>query len=738
MIADKDLTECDKEPIHIPSAIQPHGFFIAIHPQNNTVVAVSANIGHFFTFSAQAMIDQPLEIFFPVLNEWILHGSSDGSTILPQVFSLSHTRNISRYIISVHSNENYLIIEGEAAEKADLFPDFIAQSVIQEATGLSSAKSVQSLSELGVLALQRLSGFGRVMLYRFDEEYNGCVTAEAKTSNLHSYLDHHFPAGDIPVQARELYKKNLIRFIPTAEYEPVPVYGRTADPIDMSYSILRSVSPIHLEYLRNMEVNASMSLSIIVDGELWGLFACHHPEPKSLALTIRRYCEMFIRLFNALIEEKIANEKSQSIFQLQNRYSTLKKAFKTLSTQTDIHDAFQNLGSLWLDGLESDGVSLVQHDRVTKFGTVPEAGQIQALCEQIDSSNNDLLYATDSLSTAFPELDFSEPVAGVLRMIISQNPRTQILWFRNEWSRELKWAGDPEKKSIETAQRINPRLSFETFIIEQKGKSRTWDESHFMAAMLYQQLGSIIELDAARKSIERQNQLLIQQEKMAMMGEMIGAIAHQWNQPLNALSLLISGLSELIDTSDQHTLSEIKLTGMEKIHFMRDTIESFRNFFKPDKAVELFSMTKEIQKVGEQLFPHFKTEKISLFIDSDVGLIEGYPNEFKQIIVSLFANSYEAFLETKKENPWIRCTIEYEQTTIKLYVCDNGGGIDPTIMEQIFLPHFSTKIQNIGRGIGLYLAKLIMEEHFEGKISVYNEKEGACFLLEFKSPRSKE
>ena len=481
-----------------------------------------------------------------------------------------------------------------------------------------------------------------------------------------------------------------------------------------------------------MEVGASMSLSIIVKGELWGLFACHHPIPISLAPTIRRYCEMFVRLFNALIEEKIANEASQSFFRLKNRHSALKESFTVLLHQTDLHSAFSNLGPLWLDALESNGVCLLQDDKLSVFGTVPNASNILALSKKIAPLRTKNCYSSSSLTTDLPDLSIKAPIAGVLSLVISRQPYTEILWFRKEWIQEHKWAGNPSKSIlVDPTQRISPRLSFETLVLQQKGKSQSWSNAHLQAAELYKEFGSLIELDYAHHSLDRQQRLLIQQGKMAMMGEMISAITHQWNQPLNALSLLISGLSQMIDEPDidHQVLIQLKQRGMEKIRFMSETIDSFRNFFKPDRTIQTFSMTQAIQEVSDQLMPQIKLHNIDLIIDQNAEMIEGYLNEFKQVILILLNNAHDVLYEKKIENPWIKCTIEKEQNRFKLHICDNGGGIERTSLKQIFLPYFSTKEQDAGRGVGLYLSKLIIEEHFGGSIIAQNGSEGACFTL---------
>jgi light-regulated signal transduction histidine kinase (bacteriophytochrome) len=721
----QDLNECDKEPIHIPSAIQPHGFFLAVDINTMTIVAASSNIDLFFTFSSQQILSQSLYTFFPFLHQW-LQEEQNAAKPLPKIFTVES----SLYIFSMHRNNTSLILEAELALNADLFPDTLAQSLVNETISLTNASSIDEICLLGAQALQRLSGFGRVMSYRFDKDFNGWVNAEAKIPPMESYLNHHFPAGDIPAQARELYRTNLIRYIPNATYVPVPLQSIVNEPIDMSQSTLRSVSPIHLEYLRNMDVESSMSLSIIVDGKLWGLFACHHPSPLPLAYTIRHYCEMFIGLFNALIQERLSNESSQLFFALKNRYSVLKEAFQTLTAKSDLHTAFTALGSSWLEAMESDGVCLLQKNECSVFGAVPPNAYIREFSSLIDPFHENDLFVSIFLG----DILLTDSISGVLSLIITHNPRTEIIWFRREWVQTITWAGNPDKAVLfDHSQRISPRKSFEAFTIEQRGKSIPWSSAHLLAVQLYKELGSVVELDNVNRTLKRQNQLLIQQGKMAMMGEMIGAISHQWMQPLNALSLLISNLSMTFDKNinDSKTVTDIKQKSMDKIEFMADSIHSFRNFFKPDRTKIFFPVMQMIHEVNDQLLPQLKVNNVELNIDENEIQIYGSPNEFKQIILNLLVNAHDALIEKKIQNPIIRCSIERGEAATILQICDNAGGILPEHLEAIFTPYFSTKMSETGRGLGLYLSKLIMEEQFGGTISVVNTDEGACFRLSF-------
>ncbi|MBN2871222.1 MAG: GAF domain-containing protein [Campylobacterales bacterium] len=724
-----DLDQCAQEPIHIPSAIQPHGFFLAVDPESERIIAASDNLDCFSPFSAQTILGKLLAAVFPDLSTWV---QTSGATPLPALFTLSKKSGSGRFVVTLHRTHHYLTLEGEPAAPEDESPDHFAQSLIEEVIGLSAASSVEELCSLGARSIQRLSGFGRVMAYRFEEDFHGCVVAEAKSAQMDTYLHHHFPASDIPAQARELYRRNWIRYIADASYTPVALVSIAPEPVDMSDSHLRSVSPIHLEYLRNMDVASSMSLSIVINGELWGLFACHHISPTRLPAITRRYCENFIRVFNVLLQDKLNADVSHRFFRLKNHHDTLKEAFQTLCDPSGLLSAFQALGESWLHALDSDGVCMILEQETSSFGTVPSEVEIRTLSAMIDPLHTDGIYCSSSLAVDFPALRLSEPLTGAISLLVSDSPRCEILWFRQEWVRELTWAGNPDKTlQSDAALRISPRKSFEAFTVLQKGKSRPWTPSHLQILPLYKDFGPIIQLYTARQAMQRQDQLLIQQAKMAMMGEMIDAVAHQWSQPLNSLSLLISGLSYHADNGriDVQQLQNIQQQGMDKIYFMVDTLDAFRNFFKSDQTVRSFSITQSIREVADLFMPQFKLLGVELIIDDDPALIIGPANEFKQIILSLLANANDALRDRKIPDPRIICRIERRPAELTLLISDNAGGIEESYLQKVFAPHFSTK--EYGSGSGLYLARLIVEEHFGGTITVRNDEAGACFTLTF-------
>jgi light-regulated signal transduction histidine kinase (bacteriophytochrome) len=291
-----DPTDCDREPIHVPGAIQPHGVLLVVDPPSGEVLQAAGDAQGLFGNGASPLgrrvgdvLGAPLEALAQsagvlVRGEPVYLGSvgpdpSGGSGI----------------DVVAHERDGVVVLELERApafrpSAARLLGD--ARAV---AAALEAAPDLARTCQAAVRELQRLTGFDRVMVYRFLEDGSGCVLAEDKAAGLPPFLNHHYPASDIPRQARELYVRNLVRVIPDVGYAPAPleptVRAGGRGPLDMSDCALRSVSPIHVRYLKNMGVGASMSVSVVRDGTLWGLVACHHRSPRPVPYELREVCK---------------------------------------------------------------------------------------------------------------------------------------------------------------------------------------------------------------------------------------------------------------------------------------------------------------------------------------------------------------------------------------------------------------------------------------------------------------
>jgi chemotaxis family two-component system sensor kinase Cph1 len=295
-----DLTNCDREPIHQPGSIQPHGALLVCNADDLVITHASENLERLCGVAASAAIGQPIGFLFPSSQ-----ASGRELTLRQEVrderpvymFSV-RIRSVSRPFDAIaHRSGNAIFLELEPgdSERGATAPE-LYRLVQRAVSRFQLANSTLDICQTCVRHIRRITGFDRVMAYRFDEEWNGQVVAEEKRDDLEPFLGLHYPASDIPQQARELYKKNWLRFIADRDYVPaklIPeVHALSPQPLDMSFSVLRSVSPIHLEYLRNMGVGASMSVSLMRDGKLWGLIACHHYSPRYVPYDVRTACEL--------------------------------------------------------------------------------------------------------------------------------------------------------------------------------------------------------------------------------------------------------------------------------------------------------------------------------------------------------------------------------------------------------------------------------------------------------------
>uniref|UniRef100_UPI00117D0F46 GAF domain-containing protein n=1 Tax=Variovorax sp. KK3 TaxID=1855728 RepID=UPI00117D0F46 len=346
-----DLAACDREPIRVPGAIQPHGRLLVLDSQSLEIVAFSAN-----------WQSGEMEQAAAFLRERELDALAVGASA--QSLGAAHVGQ-AVFDASAHRTADHLIAEFEPAlpSKGNEAPIYSLMRVFLPQ--LQEAASVDALSQLAVAEMQRLTGFGRCLLYRFDENGHGEVLAQAIDEGYDSYAGHHFPAADIPQQARDLYLLNRFRLIADANYQPVPLHiaeaSLRAQDIDLSQSHLRSVSPIHLEYMRNMGTLASASASIVIEGRLWGLISCHDHAPRHLSIPTRRACEHLGQLVAMQIQSKAANTL------VAERLELRKLTLEIVAQLADSDETLQHLvreASLLLRITRAAGAAVVLDDEV--------------------------------------------------------------------------------------------------------------------------------------------------------------------------------------------------------------------------------------------------------------------------------------------------------------------------------------------------------------------------------------
>ncbi|TIC83568.1 GAF domain-containing protein [Nocardioides sp. GY 10113] len=479
-----DLSTCDREPIHVPGAIQPHGVLLAMDDDGGVVVA-SANCAQLLGVACEAAIGLAAEdLLGPEVAALVgerAHGDrGEPLTVRLPVAPADPEGDGTlrgRYVdIAVHRSGDRVVAELEELADSRTAPSF--QSVRGTMARLVGATTVASLADRLAAEIRGVTGFDRAMVYRFDADWNGEVVAEARREDLNPFLGLHYPATDIPAQARRLYTVNWIRLIADISYRPVPLQPLhdpgTGAPLDLSFSTLRSVSPIHVEYLSNMGVTASMSVSLVVDGQLWGLIACHHYSgPHRPSHDARAAAEMIGQTASQLLAERERSDLREDALRAQATLAGL--AASLARPDADILGALVEEPTV-RDLLSATGIARCYDDVVATGGAVPPEAAIRRIAALLRGEDGEAR-SSAHLADLDPELAaYADVAAGA--MIVGTAADRWVIWFRPELERVVDWGGDPSNAKLYEREgpnvRLSPRKSFDKWREVVRGHSRPW------------------------------------------------------------------------------------------------------------------------------------------------------------------------------------------------------------------------------------------------------------------------
>lgn len=574
-----DLTNCDREPIHIPGAILPHGVMLVLDCNNLHILQAAGDTMGLLDKPIEDLLGRPADTIFRADQIKLLRDLLAESKLSRPRHLLDPTLRVvsSRPLdASVHRSDDSLILEFETSDDTERYAGAPLAAVQEMLEGLNAADSLHQLCQTAARQVRRAIGYDRVMIYRFAGDGSGWVFAENREERLVPFLDLHYPASDIPAQARALYLKNTLRLIPRVNYNPsalVPsINPQSGRPLDMSNATLRDVSPIHREYLRNMGVNASMSISIVAAGRLWGLIACHHSTPRNLPRHLRAACELFGELFSFQLD---ARERADQVAARHASRSTLQKLLRDLSDANDYCEGLLQLAPQLLDyipasgattGLPSRGVTVRFNSSIRSVGETPTEQQIIGLFDWLTGRNDEDegIFITDRLGELYsPAKAFAEVGSGLLAVSISRQPKDFILWFRPEVIETVSWAGDPIKPvegSIH-GDRLTPRKSFEIWKEEVRGRSTPWLTSEKEAA--FDLRVSLIEM-VLRRSDEaaRQREHAHAREQLLM-----AELDHRVKNTLANIQALVKQSSRNADSLQDFVQGlEARIAAMAKAH----------------------------------------------------------------------------------------------------------------------------------------------------------------------------
>lgn len=488
-----DLDNCAREPIHIPGSIQPRGVLAVVRESDFTVRQVSANVADMLGRSVDAVLGRHLsELMGPDQSALVAKAASNVGDLRQRNpigcdIDVAGERRAYDAILRREPG-GVLLVELEIAygERPYSFPNTY-QAVRNSVEDLNRADTMAELYDTTARAVRSLTGFDRVMVYRYDEDYNGEVVAESKREDLNSFLGLHYPASDIPAQARALYEKNWIRLISDVNYTPAPLVPdidpEVGHPLDLTYATLRSVSPIHIEYLQNMGVHASMSISLLRHGRLWGLIACHHYSGPHLPPFGTRVAAEFLGSTLSLrLVDQFEDDELHRRLAAQEVLNTLTAA--TMDDGTTLVAALLGTPSL-LDLVPADGVVVDLEGHQRSRGSVPPLSVVSAVAAWARDRGEDIA-RSESMSEEMPDLDLDpEVLAGAL--VLNLPDGQYVAWFRREVLRSVDWGGDPHNKAIAISEndevRLSPRKSFERWREVVRQRSEPWTSSETESAV---------------------------------------------------------------------------------------------------------------------------------------------------------------------------------------------------------------------------------------------------------------
>jgi light-regulated signal transduction histidine kinase (bacteriophytochrome)/CheY-like chemotaxis protein len=479
-----DLSNCDREPIHLLGAIQPVGFLIVV--STDWIVArASANVGHFLGFEAESLIGSPLADFVPAR---LIHDLRNRLALLnnpdtvERLFGCLLRDDGDPYDFALHLSGGQIVIEAEPGNHSNGDASGAVRSMMSR---LDAQADFEGFYREGARQVRALLGYDRVMVYRFAPDGAGEVVAESCKAGIGSFKGLHYPASDIPVQARALYKRNLVRVIRDVEAEPiaiVPALDAHGKPLDLSLSVLRSVSPIHIEYLKNMGVGASLSLSILVDGELWGLFACHHYSPRAPTFERRSVTELFAQMFSMRLESR----ERRALVDYERRARDISDQLlgAVASDETLLNDP-DWLGDILTSAIPADGVGVWINGNYAFSGTTPPTEDFRRIIRALNGTAAGKVYATDHIGGLVDRAaPFARQASGLLAIPISRSPRDYVVLFRSEMREAVRWAGDPHKPVSlgPNGPRLTPRESFAEWREQVEGHARPFTPSELRVA----------------------------------------------------------------------------------------------------------------------------------------------------------------------------------------------------------------------------------------------------------------
>jgi len=727
------LSNCDREPIHIPGSIQPYGFLLCLdeltyqpaYASENTaallgVAPTELAAGGLGRLLAPERVAE-LERLFPTLTEAHQLLGVRLDAVEGQPF----------YKLIMHRYDRLLWLEFEpVAETTPVGPDL--PQLNAALTQMLGAGSLAEFCQHAVEQVRNLTGFDRVALYRFAPNDSGEVVAEAIRPDLAPWLGLHYPASDIPPQARAMYLKNWLRFIPDASYVPARLLAlrppRASRPPDMTYAVLRSVSPIHLEYLHNMGSAATMTISLIQDGRLWGMITCHHLTPRLVGYELRDLCQFIAKTFSALLPSKEKQEEQAYQLQIRERQARL---FEHVSNSPNfIEGLYQHTPTL-LDVFDCTGAAIAFDGELITLGNTPTRPQLEELMAWLHANAPQDIFYTDSYASLNPAgVALRSTASGIIAAALAEAPGNYLLWFRPEVVQTVTWAGQNEKpQRLEDGQIfLSPRQSFEAWKQFVENTAAPWRPLEIQAAQEIRLHISDVRLKVFNELNTRAQVLGRLNAELERSNDELDSFAyvasHDLKEPLRGIHnyslFLLEDYAPQLDADGVSKLQTLVRLS-QRMEGLIEGLLQLSRVGRQELVVTDVDLNELLAEVMDLLHPRLEQTHTTVEVDGPLPIIQADRVRLQEVFNNLLTNAIKYSDQAEK-------TVVVGQAPAGVvvpgganssayhvfYVQDFGIGIDPKHHESIFKLfkrlHAQEKYGG-GTGAGLAIAKKMVEKH---------------------------
>ena len=724
----KEYINCDQEPIHIIGEVQEYGFLIGT--KGSEIAFYSENVLSLFSLKPKSVLGEKIEVLFDQLKLDINWDNFSHN----QELAIQHINfNGEEYTLSIHSNNGFTLYEIEK-----VFPHHKINKEYQAVQNILRKSNDENIWKILLKEIQEIIDFDRAMIYQFLYDGSGEVIEESVKDGLESYLHLHYPESDIPAQARALYLKNPVRITSHASGKTYPILGTEKEKIDLTYSVTRATSPVHVQYIKNSGMEASFSTSIIINGVLWGIVACQNAKPKHLDLQSRLLVETLTRTSaNAYAtfksRETLEDYQRINLNNISLRQNLLSEENFGKALENNIDDIMKTCGA--------EGMIIKINNEILTHGNVPNLSDIEKIIDWSKVNNQDfeenIFISSTFCKTSNLELDDSYISCGIIISVLGNNTSDMLIWIRKEQGQKIKWAGNPEKKTVSEIKdgveiiKFSPRKSFEIWKEYVKDTALPWKSKEIESAKW---ITSVILKASHTKSsqiLDLNNQL---KELNQELDSFSYTISHDLNTPLTVIKLNAQLMKRIVKSEDSsHKYLDNIVNQVDTMSDMMKNVLELSKIKKSEIELKKIEVDLLINKLAEDSKVSFDAPHTEIIIENTPEVL-GNPTMVYQVFGNVIGNAIK--YSSKSSNPTVKIIGEVFHNQVTYKITDNGIGIDKKDADKMFkiFSRMSNAKAFNGNGVGLNIVQHLMEK-MGGAISYESESGvGTTFILKFKKP----